>query len=401
MNLKDLKPNEKNPRKITGDALSRLEKSLKEFGSLDGFIYNKTTGRLISGHQRQKILGEAEIVGDHVIWNGQKFPYREVEWSELKEKSANIQANNLAGTWDEDILEEWMKELKDADWDLDLTGFDEDSSERKVDGKCDEDEVPEPTTATNIKLGDLFILGNHRLLCGDSTDSAMVARLMNGEKADMVFTDPPYGNVKLLADNKIYRFSEGQNNVAKGKKYHKYGNEGDFQFPNFFEAVKDIAPHLVIWGGNCFANDLPMSTCWLVWDKCASEENGGNWFSDCELAWTNLKMPIVKVRHVLQGMITESKEERVHPTQKPVDFIVKCFNRLEQSHKGNFASKFIVDLFLGSGSTLIACEKTNRKCFGMEIDPQYCGVILDRWCKFTGKDPIREDGKSWSEIKAS
>lgn len=207
-------------------------------------------------------------------------------------------------------------------------------------------------------------------------------------KADMVFTDPPYGNVKVVGDDGIYHVihknREGDERKLR-QKYSKFGGDGEFQFPDCYKTISSLSDRLVLWGGNCFADQLPISTCWIVWDKAVSEDNGGNWFSDCELAWTNLKMPILKVRHVQQGYNKESKEERFHPTQKPVDFIVKCFDRITSAARSKFPTNLIADLFLGSGSTLIACEKTNRKCYGMEIDTHYCSVILARWEKFTGK----------------
>jgi DNA modification methylase len=163
-----------------------------------------------------------------------------------------------------------------------------------------------------------------------------------------------------------------------------------------------LAKWHVVWGGNSFTDSLPVSRSWAVWDKAASEE-GGNWFSDFELAWTNINMAQFKIRHIHQGMIVEgAKEDKVHPTQKPVAMIEKFFDRIMKSHKGNPRLDSIVDIFLGSGSTLIACEKTNRRCFGMEIDPHYIDVAIMRWEKITGDNAYRinEDGSkiAFSEI---
>jgi DNA modification methylase len=265
----------------------------------------------------------------------------------------------------------------------------------------DPDAVPEVPKVAKTKRGELWLLGDHRLLIDDCTVKENVERLMGGEKADMVFTDPPYGDVDVIdketGQYRVYNRSKLLGEVKSARnKYEQYGGDGEFSFDKIFEVISSISDRLVVWGGNCFP--LPISTCWIVWDKAVSEDNGGNWFSDCELAWTNLKMPILKVRHVLQGYNKESKEDRFHPTQKPVDFIIKTFDRITSAARTKFPTTVMADLFLGSGSTLIACEKTHRRCYGMEIEPLYGDVILTRWAKFTGKDPVREDGVKWNEL---
>ena len=141
--------------------------------------------------------------------------------------------------------------------------------------------------------------------------------------------------------------------------------------------MKIFAKKFIIFGGNYFINILKPITSWIIWDKRAGKHS---WYSDCELAWTNLGKPMKIYDCVWQGMIREGKKEkREHPTQKPIKLlsdILKDFSKW---------GEIVTDCFSGSGSTLIACEKTNRKCFGMEIDPYYCQVIIDRWEKFTGK----------------
>lgn len=418
MKLSDLTPNEKNPRTITDAKLKQLAKAIKEFGSLDGFIWNSKTKRLVSGHQRQKIGTDSQItitkkfskptrtgttaVG-FVTIDGEQFPYRQVYWDEHTEKAANIAANKGAGEWDTALLTDWMKELNsfDLEFDMDLTMFDADEIKDmtgvEVEGYTrtgptgvDEDEVSEKAPA-RTKLGDGYILGEHRLLCGDSTDIAQVERLMKGEKADMVFTDPPYG-ISIVKNNKVgspaKRGFVGLDEKARAVEYRAVeyrAVEGDDKpFDPAFILSLDV-PTVVLWGANHYASKLPDKPQWLIWDKkLESGKLDNNNFSDCELAWTNNIALSAKIyRHPWAGMLRKGdrKEElsaRVHPTQKPVGMcteVIQDFSKINDS---------VIDLFGGSGSTLIACQKTGRKCRMMEIDPHYCDVIVERWEKYTG-----------------
>lgn len=222
MNLNDLKPNPHNPRKITDKKLKALKKSLEEFGDLGGIVFNRRTQRLLGGHQRLQVIPKDAVIDvlqlpqvtdvgtvaeGFISFNGERFAYREVDWDETKEKAANIAANKGAGEWEWDKLGDWFKELKAEEFDLDLTMFDEEEREQFFkepevypEGLTDPDSVPE-NVETRCKPGDLWLLGNHRLLCGDSTDVLQVERLMGGEKADMVFTSPPYNGNTELAKN--------------------------------------------------------------------------------------------------------------------------------------------------------------------------------------------------------
>ncbi len=401
MDISKLAPNRANPRKISEVKLRMLEKSLREFGSLDGFVFNTRTQRLVGGHQRQRVFKNGKIVkvkgSSHgfVEWNGERFPYREVNWPEVKEKAANIAANKGAGEWDQELLVSWFSDLKKLDFDLDLTMFDEEErkeflGEEAKKGNCDDDEVPE-IKQTSIKVGDLFQLGTHRLLCGDSTDSASVSRLMNGEKADMVFTDPPYN----LAEN------AGMELVSQVRKqsYEKLKNS---EWDKGFDIAQPLKNINAVLSENstvyvCTSHFLAGE----IWKWMKEEFDYSGW---CVFQKTN-PMPSLSKRHWtwcaelicyatkgkqtfnfpsdghalsvwLMSKISAAKE---HPTEKPCGL---------PEHAIVHSSKptdLVLDLFLGSGSTLIACEKTNRKCYGMEIDPQYVQVIIDRWEKFTGR----------------
>jgi DNA modification methylase len=248
------------------------------------------------------------------------------------------------------------------------------------------DVVPEVLDDTRIKLGDLIELGRHRVLCGDSTRAEDVEMLLSGEKANMVFTDPPYGIGEAAGKNK--------SRDHRGIKAHDFGNKAwDDNIPPkiAFELMFKWSDNQMIFGGNYFVEYLKNSPCWLVWNK----NNSGD-FADCELVWTSLSSAVRLYKYRWNGMLQEdmkNKEQRFHPTQKPVGLFEKIF--------ADYQFKTCLDPFLGSGSTLIACEKTGRRCFGIEIDPHYCSVVVQRWVDFTGNDLVKINGMevAWNEYK--
>lgn len=248
------------------------------------------------------------------------------------------------------------------------------------DGKLDD--VPEPQKEAVSKTGDLFLLGSHhRLLCGDSTLKEDVELLMDGKKADMVFTDPPYG-IKIVNVKGNIGFGGELGFIGAGgwvdvNAYHPIiGDETTNTALKHYNLCKELGINkFLLWGGNYYTDFLPSSSCWVIWDK--REEIPSNNFADCEIAWTNLKAPSRIYKHLWSGLLRKGNRaeeliKRVHPTQKPVGMFKNIINDLK-----NIWSLF--DGFLGSGSTLIACEQTNRICYGMEIDPIYIDVILRRY----------------------
>ncbi len=222
-------------------------------------------------------------------------------------------------------------------------------------------------------------------MCGDSTSEDDVAKLMSGEKADMVFTDPPYGiNEKTDRTSDLNTFSGAEIKAKKGK-YKKIIGDDDI---NVAMRAIEIARELkadcnIFWGGNYY--DLEPSSCWIVWDKRV-EENQSDLNSDCELAYVDhkYKASVRIFRHLWKGMIkgSEHGHARVHPTQKPIALAEWCFENYGKPYS-------VLDLFLGSGSTLIACEKTGRRCYGMEIDEHYMSVIIKRYEDYTGEKAVR------------
>ena len=219
---------------------------------------------------------------------------------------------------------------------------------------------------------------SHYVMCADSTVKENVEKLMNGEKADMVFTDPPYG-IDIAKTGKV-----GGRKLAKVNDYSPIIGDNTIEtavktIPILVEYSKDQ----IIWGGNYYANHLPNSSCWVVWDK----NNTGN-FADCELAWTSYNKSAKLYKQTWNGMIREGEsEKRVHPTQKPVGLAEYCFKTFEPSS--------VLDVFLGSGSTLIACEQTDRTCYGMELSEAYTDVVRKRWAKYV--NPERWENE-WQEL---
>ena len=216
------------------------------------------------------------------------------------------------------------------------------------------------------------------MLCGDSTSIDAVDRLMDGDKADMVFTDPPYGIKRDKGFGGSRAFGGGNSKKIKSRAYDG-GWDDDGPNKKCFELMLEIAETVLIFGGNYFADLLPQGKHWIVWDK----KNTMPTFGDAELIWTNVKRDSVKIKEFLYNGLIGREKERYHPTQKPIKLLEILLSEYVEK------KKLVVDLFLGSGSTLIACEKTERTCYGMELIPVYCDVIVKRWEQFTGKKAKR------------
>ncbi len=232
-----------------------------------------------------------------------------------------------------------------------------------------EDEVPEPPVEPITKAGDLWLLGDHRVLCGDSTKAEDVARLMGGVKADLLLTDPPYG---------IDYGRAGGFSASHGWGKWRENVEWDKERPSLetIEAAISNAEESIIWGGNYFTDYLPPSMGWLIWDK--GQRNFS--LADCEMAWRSVRKAARVLTYSRAKALQDGKQ---HPTQKPIALMAWC---IEQAN----TPQTIYDPFLGSGTTLIAAEQLGRKCYGMEISPAYCDVIVQRWEKLTGKTATLE-----------
>jgi DNA modification methylase len=276
--------------------------------------------------------------------------------------------------WDDEVLAAQLNGLLADDPELlEVAGFTEEElaellADSEIEPEVIEDEVPEPPPDPITKPGDLWLLGEHRVLCGDSTKAEDVARLMNGVKAQVLLTDPPYG---MRLDTDFSTMPRGAN------KYEPViGDDADFDFGNI--GAHWNCSRMAVWGGGWFYSTLPAGGSWLVWDKQPQHTVAGpqNHFEECWI-WPHKKRIII--RHLWTGFTAKEKNEaRSHPTQKPVAVIIELARFL-----GDWG--LCSDPFLGSGTTLIAAEQLGRKCYGMEISPAYCDVIVKRWETLTGK----------------
>jgi DNA modification methylase len=385
--LTRLVPYDKNPRTHSEDQVAKIAASIAEFGFVNPILVDTDDG-IIAGHGRLQAatkLGLDEvpvIVLDHLT---------------PTQRRAYVIADNklaeLAG-WDENLLQEELKALEAEAFDLELIGFGDEELQglleepTRTEGKTDGDAVPEPPSDPICQLGDLWSLGRHRLLCGSSTEVDSVTRLLASDSVDLVFTDPPYG-IDVVSG------SVGGSNIVAANQYAPIiGDETTDTAREFYHVCLAFGlKNYLIWGGNYFTEFLPPQKCWIVWDKKGREWNDN--FSDFELAWTSYDYPAKIITHVWMGIVQSGeREKRVHPTQKPTEFIVKCIEQLEPN------AKVIFDGFGGSGSTLLACERSGRIALVAELAPSYCDVILQRWADFTGKDPVHENGTKFSELKA-
>lgn len=377
--LSDLKQDHKNARKRTETSASLLKESLQRYGPARSIVIDEDD-RILAGNGTVEAALGLGIEGLRIVDASpdEIIAVRRTGLTEDQKVGLALADNRTAdlAEWDAEMLQQLSKEHDISPW------FDDDDVEAlleqveqldPVEGSTDPDDAPEPPAEPITKPGDLWILGNHRLLCGDSTNPQHVERLMDGQKADMVFTDPPYG------------IDIGNQSQGKGggiaRKIDYGTNEWDKDIP--YEAINVAlasSDACILWGANYYADRLPPSSCWIVWDK----DNGDTDFADVELAWTSYKKAARLVKWKWAGMLQEdmkNKEKRVHPTQKPVALAEWAFDKFA-------AGLIVLDLFGGSGSTLIACEKTGRQARLMELDPRYCDVIVKRWEDFTGNTAV-------------
>jgi DNA modification methylase len=366
---KDIIPNENNPRILKDDKFKKLVQSIKDFPEMLEIrpIVVNNEMMILGGNMRWKAIQEIGI---------KEIPIIKAEnLTEEQQREFLIKDNVGFGEWDWDALaNDWNPEELN-EWGLDVPNMDV----TELEAEDDNFEEPE-NVETDIVLGDLFEIGEHRLLCGDSTDSDSVEKLMDGEKADMVFTDPPYGINVVQGD------SVGGNKLAKANSYSEIiGDDTTDTAREFYNTCISLGmENFIIWGGNYFTDFLAPSMCWIVWDK----ENTGN-FADVELAWTSFDKGAKLYKWQWNGMIRKGDKNiegktRVHPTQKPVGLFGDIFN--------DFQFKICFDGFLGSGSTMVASHQLKRKCYGMELDPKYCQVIIDRMKKLDPTIKIKKNG---------
>lgn len=376
--VEQLKSNPKNPRIIKDEKFKKLVKSIKDFPKMLEIrpIVVDSDMIVLGGNMRLKACIQAGLKEVPVICAD--------DLTEDEKKEFVIKDNLGFGEWNWDDLANDWDALKLEEWGMDLP----EESFEKVEGLTDEDAVPEVPKEPITVLGDVWQLGNHRLMCGDSTSIDSVDKLMAGQKADMVFTDPPYG-MFLDADYSGMKSKfKGSNGGAKYENV--IGDHEDFNpdFINNVFASFGYCKEIFLWGADYYADLLPNRNdgSWVVWDKRGDESADKMFGSTFELCWSKArhKRMLARIKWAgIFGMEKEHDKKRCHPTQKPVELINWFFDYYSMQDK-----KIVVDLFGGSGSTLIACEKTNRHARLMELDPKYCDVIIKRWQDFTGKKAV-------------
>tara|TARA_R110000822_G_C15279009_1_gene489991 strand:+ start:58 stop:1236 length:1179 start_codon:yes stop_codon:yes gene_type:complete len=379
VSIDTLIPYARNARTHSDAQVAQIAASITEFGWTNPILTDGVKG-VIAGHGR---LLAARKLGHNEV------PIIELGHLTDTQKRAYIIADNklsLNAGWDDEVLSVEMEELDDEGFDLTLTGFGDEELEGLLEkentGLTDDDAVPEVPDNPVSKLGDIWELGNHRVMCGDSTSIDTVDLLMNGQKADMVFTDPPYG-MRLDTD-----YSKMGTTTTKYKQI--IGDDNDFNAEVIFRVIQ--SPIFYLWGADYYSDSIPLykDGSYFVWSKAQSEEENSVFGSRFELCW---RYPKRKKEVWFVRGINQSKERLgEHPTQKPTELATRSIE-LETKHLNN-----VVDLFGGSGSTLIACEKTGRVSYNIELDPKYVDVIINRWQDFTGKEATL-DGVTFKEVE--
>ncbi len=379
--ISSIKPYENNPRKLSDKAIETVAMSLKEYGFRQPIVVDKDR-IIVVGHTRfraSKKLGFKEVP----ITIADNLTPEQINAYRIADNRTSEESE-----WDNELLKMELKELDLKDFDLGLTGFNEDQLNDLLfdekQGLTDEDAVPETPEEPITKLGDIWKLGNHRVMCGDSTKEDDVKKLINNNKIDLIYTDPPYG-INEQGDR------SNRGGLTEGNNLKDFKDDTIQYAVDSYVLCEDIikAPRQVWWGGNYYCHYLPLSNNWFVWDKRV-EEKQKDTQSDCELAWVKSKWSSVRIfRHLWKGMMkgSEHGQKRVHPTQKPVALAEWSFDYFRE-----FDS--VLDLFGGSGSTLIASEKKNKKCYMMEFEPHYVDVIIKRWEDFTGLKAELENGQN-------
>jgi len=375
INIEKLIPYAMNARTHSDAQVSQIAGSIKEFGFTNPALIDENDG-LIAGHGRllaARKLGITEI------------PCIRLSHLDEIQKKAYILADNriaLNSGWDIELLKVELEKLQVEDFDLNMLGFDDAElsqilEPQIVEGKTDEDSVPEVPVEPKTKVGDIYVLGNHRLMCGDSTSIDAVEKLMNGQKADMVFTDPPYG------------VNYQSNMRTQSQKFDVIKND---------DVILDIVPIIEIFSKGW----IFIWTTWKVLDKWLENTKGLGfpsnmviWFKggggigdlkktfltdyETALVWHRGAELCGKRIGSVWKVGKDGAIDYLHPTQKPVALAEEA---LDKTTKPN---NIVLDLFGGSGSTLIACEKLSRSARLIELDPKYCDVIVKRWEDFTGK----------------
>lgn len=393
--ITDLLPDSKNFNKHTNFGMSLLEKSMRQHGFMEAGVISED-GVIISGNARQEVANNIGLENVEIIeTDGKRAIYLRAkgiksgtkEFHELALKLNAVSHHNIE--FDEAIMEEVLTEDIIEEWGL----------SKQAQATDDDFEVPPlEEIKTKIKLGDLFEIGQHRLLCGDSTNSDDVVKLMNGSKADILHCDPPYG-VNYADKNKFLNQQDKGNRIQR-----PYASDKEEDYEAWFNSWLKLAPlnnynSVYIWINEPKLFELlaTMRLCeikmssLLIWVKnnhVLSRKDYHPKYEICLFGW--------KGKHKFYGDFNTSVLEydkplrnELHPTMKPAAMIAKLINNSSK------IEQIVLELFLGSGTTMVAAHQLNRKCYGMEIDPKYCQVIIDRMLKLNPNIAIKRNGKDW------
>jgi DNA modification methylase len=394
--LSKLLKNENNPRTITKAKLQKLIESLEGVGIFKPIICTYEY-KIIGGTQRNTAILQLMPSTFEVYIMRPPRPLSQEEYDKVL-----LLDNAHSGEWQMDLLANNfdMSMIEELDIGIDIPPVEVLPTE----GLTGEDDVPEVKEPI-VKKGDLWLLGEHRLLCGDSTLIDDVDRLMGGEKAEMVFTDPPYGVDYHGSHVGLYRKGDNSNKSVKRIKNDKE-TDISFIYEGFIGCMRTVldGPAYIFCGAGKereVLNVIHESGIDIISSLIWRKDNGSTALN------ANYK-PVYELFYYTKvgkdrrwagdhsqwtvWELSRNSKNEFHPTQKPIPLIEKALL--------NHSAKIVLDFFMGSGSTLIACEKTNRKCYGIEIDPHYCTVILNRWRNFTGKEPILEStGQTLKELE--
>lgn len=360
--ISEVKNNPNNPRLIKDDKFKKLVASINSFPEMleKRPIVVDEDLMVLGGNMRLRASQEA----------GLKEVWIDVAegWSEEQKAEFIIKDNVGFGVWDWDMIaNEWDVEQVE-EWGLDLP-LDFDDGE-EIEAEEDNYEVPDEIH-TDIVLGDLIEIGEHRLLCGSATDVNDIDKLMNNKNPEWIHTDPPYG-MNAVSKSGV---------LSKNYSGDIMGDDNPDVAKDSFNLIHSLYPNTkqVWWGANYYSSCLPDSECWLVWDK----NNGGSDQTDAELAWCNYRSVVRKFTKASE------KTNRVHPTQKPVELVQWCYEWSKENLKN------IADFFGGSGVTMVWAHQLKKTSFLMELDPKYCQVIIDRMLKLDDSLKVKINGKEY------
>lgn len=405
ISVKLLKPYDKNTKLHSKEQIDKIAKSIETFGFRFPVLINNLNEKLIIAGHGRKLAAEQLGMSEIPVVTAEDLTPEQIRLLRIADNKVT------ESEWDFNLLKLEFEDFEKLGLDLDLTGFGFDEiagimqdgrEEAKEDDFDTEQALKEPKY--KIERGEVWQLGEHRLMCGDSTIKEDVNNLIEKNKIDLILTDPPYG-IGIVKSNGKIGFGDGRLGFNNSNK----SNIGTMPPPPIEpnrafvpigihkEIIGDDKPfnpeplliygkNQIIFGGNYFCNKLPESSCWIIWDKRIDIPS--NNFADCEIAWTSFERPSRIFRHLWSGLIREGERneemiKRVHPTQKPVGLFKQILNEYSKENE------IIMDLYGGSGSTLIACEQLNHKCYMMEIDPVYCSVIIERWEALTNKKAVK------------